>query len=276
MLNTSSGNTHFTELDLDFLIEEAAPQASNKVRLRQMILEEQEFRQAIVGDERVFQRVISDAEVMVKLSPTLYFEILLRKASKELDLSAYTVERIGKETIPVFDTSGVTELMGQPRVLEYLAQMLASFTVIESQVRRVRVRRGIWRRIRHNDMDIDSLVQLCSAADEENRLGYYKRIADVCLFVSSVFQEHSYFGQGGGQSTFPASRRMRRSMEDYEWEGKRFYSLAESHPAARLAGLSDIFGVLREQFIYARKPLRFIASQYLHLSRVNLFGSPPQ
>ena len=276
MLNTSSGNTHFTEVDLDFLIGEAAPQASNKLRLRQMILEEQEFRQAIVGDERVFQRVIRDAEVMVKLSPALYFEILLRKASKELDLSAYTVERIGKETIPVCDTSSVTELMGQPRVLEYLAQMLASFTVIESQVRRVRVRRGIWRRIRHNDMDIDSLVQLCSAADEENRLGYYKRIADVCLFVSSVFQEHSYFGQEGGQSTFPASRRMRRSLEDYEWEGKRFYRLAGSHPAARLAGLSDIFGVLREQFIYARKPLRFIASQYLHSSRANLFGSPPQ
>ena len=276
MLNTSSGNTHFTEVDLDFLIDEAVPQASNKVRLRQMILEEQEFRQAIVGDERVFQRVISDAEVMVKLSPTLYFEILLRKASKELDISAYTMERIGNDTIPVFDTAGVTELMGQHGVLEYLAQMLASFTVIESQVRRVRVRRGIWRRIRHNDMDIDSLVQLCSAADEENRLGYYKRIADVCLFVSSVFQEHSYFGQGGGQSTLPASRRMRRSMEDYEWEGKRFYSLAESHPAARLAGLSGIFGVLREHFIYARKPLRFIASQYLHSSRANLFGSPPQ
>mgnify|MGYP003321725483 CR=1 FL=1 len=276
MLNTSSGNTHFTEVDLDFLIEEAAPQALNKVRLRQMILEEQEFRQAIVGDERVFQKVISDAEVMVKLSPALYFEILLRKASKELGLSAYTVERIGKETIPVFDTSGVTELMGQPRVLEYLAQMLASFTVIESQVRRVRVRRGIWRRIRHNDMDIDSLAQLCSVADEENRLGYYKRIADVCLFLSSVFQENSYFGQGGGQSTFPASRRTRRSMEDYEWEGKRFYSLAESHPAARLAGLSGVFGVLREQFIYARKPLIFIASQYLHSSRANLFGSPPR
>jgi hypothetical protein len=114
--------------------------------------------------------------------------------------------------------------------------MLASFTVIESQVRRVRVRRGIWGRIRHNDMDIDSLVQLCSAADEENRLGYYKRIADVCLFVSSVFQEHSYFGQGLDQSTFPASIRMRRSIEDYKWEGKRFYSLAEGHSAAKLTG----------------------------------------
>jgi len=277
MLNTPSGDTRFTEVDLDFLIEEAVPQSSNKVRLRQMILEEREFRQAIVGDERVFQRVINDSEVMVKLSPALYFEILLRKASKELDLSAYTVERIGNETIPVFDTSGVTELMGQPGVIEYLAQMLASFTVIESQVRRVRVRRGIWRRIRHNDMDIDSLMQLCSAADEQNRLGYYKRIADVCLFVSSVFQDHSYFGQEGSrQSAFPTSRRIRRSMEDYEWEGKRFYGLAESHPAARLAGLSGIFGVLREQFIYARKPLRFIASQYLHSSRANLFGSPPR
>ena len=276
MLNSSSGSTYFTEVDLDFLIDEVVPHASNRARLRHMILEEQEFRYAIVGDERVFQRVISDAEVMLKLSPSLYFEILLRKAAKELDLSAYTVERIGKETIPVFDTSGVTEFMGQSGVIEYLAQMLASFTVIESQVRRVRVRRGMWRRIRHNDMDIDSLVQLCSAADEENRLGYYKRIADVCLFVSSVFQEHSYFGQGGDQFIFPTSRRIRRSMEDYEWEGKRFYSLAESHPVARLAGLSGVFGVLRDQFIYARKPLRFIAMQYLHSSRSNLFGSPPQ
>ena len=171
-----------------------------------MILEEQEFRQAIVGDERVFQRVISDEEVMVKISPALYFEILLRKASKELDLATHTVERIGKETIPVFDTSGVTGLLGQSRVLEYLAQMLASFTSIESYVRRVRVRRGIWRRIRYNDMDIDSLVQLCSTADEENRLGYYKRIADVCLFVSSVFQEHTYFGKGRGQGTLPSAR----------------------------------------------------------------------
>ena len=276
MLDTTPGETYFTEVDLDFLIEEAAPQASNKVRLRQMILEEQEFRQAIVGDERVFQRVIRDEEIMVKISPALYFEILLRKASKELDLATYTVERIGKETIPVFDTSGVTGLLGQSRVLEYLAQMLASFTYIESYVRRVRVRRGIWRRIRYNDTDIDSLVQLCSTADEEDRLGYYKRIADVCLFVSSVFQEHTYLGKGRGQATLPTARRMRRSMEDYEWEGKRFYGLAERHLAASLAGISGIFGVLREQFVYARKPLSFIASQYLHSSRAHLFGSPPQ
>ncbi|GIS95929.1 MAG: hypothetical protein CM1200mP22_31660 [Dehalococcoidia bacterium] len=51
-----------------------------------------------------------------------------------------------------------------------------------------------------------------------------------------------------------------------------FLQLAESHPAAGLAGLSGVFGVLREQFIYARKPLIFIASQYLHSSRPIFLG----
>ena len=64
-------------------------------------------------------------------------------------------------------------------------------------------------------------------------------------------------------------------MEDYGWEGRGFYGLAQRHPAASLAGLSGTFGVLREQFVYARKPLSFIASQYLHSSKAQLFGGLP-
>ena len=65
-----------------------------------------------------------------------------------------------------------------------------------------------------------------------------------------------------------------RTIEDYETEGRRFYRLAEEHPAARLMDLTDIFALLRENFTSARKPLAFIASRYLHSKRHNLFGPP--
>ena len=67
--------------------------------------------------------------------------------------------------------------------------------------------------------------------------------------------------------------RARRTIEDYETEGRWLYHLAEEHPAARLMDLTDIFALLRENFTSARKPLAFIASRYLHSKRHNLFGA---
>ena len=77
-----------------------------------------------------------------------------------------------------------------------------------------------------------------------------------------------------GVATRRAPGRLRgsRTIEDYETEGRRFYRLAEEHPAARLMDLTDIFALLRENFTSARKPLAFIASRYLHSKRHHLFG----
>ena len=72
----------------------------------------------------------------------------------------------------------------------------------------------------------------------------------------------------------PGRMRGSRTIEDYETEGRRFYRLAEEHPAARLMDLTDVFALLRENFTSARKPLAFIASRYLHSKRHHLFGPP--
>ncbi len=166
--------------------------------------------------------------------------------------------------------------MSRSAVLDYLSKMLASFTRIQSSVTSVRVRRGIRRRVRHNDMDIDSLVRLCADADEPRRYQLYKRIADVCLFMSGVFPDHTYmdYNYASTGETRPTSMLgTRRSIEDYEREGRRFYGLAEEHPAARALELTDVFGLLREHFNSARKPLTFMATQYLHSSGHHLFGA---
>mgnify|MGYP000863199620 CR=1 FL=1 len=273
-----------TEKDLDFLVSVVAPYSSNVSSVHAAVRHDLDYRKAIVSDERVFAMVANDAEVFLKISPYLYFEILLRKAQRDLESKSYTIERTGRESIPVFDSLKVAGFLDLPYVLEYLAHMLASFTRIQSYVVPVRVRKGIRRKVRYNDMDVDSLMKFASKADELERFSYYKRIGDVCLFVTGLFRGHTYSegadksirrdsnNQTKGSISSAWIRRVRRSVEEYETEGKRFYRLAEEHPTASVLELTDVFGVLREQFSAARKPLSFISSRYLHSRQNKLFG----
>ena len=275
MLDHGFQRVGLSEADLDFVVREAAPDAANAEQLKGLIREDEAFRRALVGDERVFARVMTDEEIFVRISPALYFEVLLRRALVELEQAVYTLEYDRAGTIPVFDTSAVVELLARRGVVGYLADMLSSFTRVRVSVTAVRVRRGIWRRVRTSDMDIDSLVRLCSAAEPEQRFAFYKRIADVCLFVSGLFphsaRSHQRPFMPGVLGPTPAAR-ARRSLEDYVQEGRRFYELAAEHPAARALELTGVLGLLGENFTTATKPLRFIASHYLHSKGHQLFA----
>ena len=279
MLSPDTRWPNFTDKDLDFVVENAAPGANDPEALKKLVREDPEFRAAMVGDKSLLDRALSDDEIFLHISPSLYFEILLRRSYHELETITYTEEREGRASIPVFDTSEVLEFMERPGVVEYMASMMASFTRIHSYTAPVRVRKGIRRRVRYNDMDIDSLVKFAANADPEQRFGYYKRIADVCLFLSGVFPDSAQRGYGRmvGGAALPSTgiRRMRRTIEDYEREGRRFYGLAEGHPAARALELSSVFGILRDNFTSARKPLNVVATRFLHASRRKLFGVAP-
>ena len=275
MLEHGFQSAGLSESDLDFVVREAAPDTADAEQLKGLIRQDETFRRALVGDERVFARVMTDEEIFVRISPALYFEVLLRRALVELEQAVYTLEYDRAGPIPVFDTSAVVDLLARRGVVGYLADMLSSFTRVRVSVTAVRVRRGIWRRVRTSDMDIDSLVRLCSAAEPEQRFAFYKRIADVCLFVSGLFP-HS--ARGNQRSFTPGtlsptpSARARRSLEEYVQEGRRFYELAAEHPAARALELTGVLGLLGENFTTATKPLRFIASHYLHSKSNHLFA----
>ena len=46
--------------DLEFVVGEAAPEAHDKDQLKRLVREDREFRNAIVGDVAVFERLMSD------------------------------------------------------------------------------------------------------------------------------------------------------------------------------------------------------------------------
>ena len=103
MVNHKPVYLDFTDRDLDFLVSIVTPGASNTFSVREAIRNDPEYRRAIVSDERVFSQVINDSESFLKISPSLYFEVLLRRAQKDLISSAYTIEREGRGNIPVFE-----------------------------------------------------------------------------------------------------------------------------------------------------------------------------
>ena len=255
---------------------EVAPHVSDPCRLKRAIRQDEELRAAIVGDDRVFRRVVEDEEILIRISPVLYFEVLLRRATKDLAAAAYTVERSGKQRIAVFDADSVTDLLARPAVLDYLAAMMASFTRIHSQVTWIRVRRGLRRKIRRNDMDVESLIKLCRDAAETEKFAYYKRIADVCLFMTGVFPEHCSphrlrISAVGQNAMLP--RRRQSGLEQFEELGRRFYGLAERHPASALMDLSEVFGTLAEHFTSVGKPLSHVTEHYLHAGGAKLFAA---
>jgi hypothetical protein len=276
MSRSSLKGFRLSESDLDFLVETASAEVTDKLRLKMIIREDEDFRNTFIGDEKVFRRIMDDDEIFLKISPTLFFEVLLRKAANDLKKVNYTLETTGTMKIPVFDVGEVVELLTKESLLVYLADMLSSFTRIESYSVSFRARKGIWYKIRFNDLDMKSLISFCGVVADEQRLGFYKRIADICLFLLGLFPdyvEHEY--------RYPFSRHLRPQLpgkarispEDYEEEGRRFYRLAAEHPSAKDMGLSEVFRALHGNFQQAKKPLNFIAEHYLPGKRYKLFGS---
>ena len=265
--------------ELEFLLNAIAPDTSDKRQLMTRAMGDQAFLEAMKESDEVFRMVMSDEEILLKISPDLYFEILLINARKEMKTSAYTLEPTDGQYLPVFDVPDVTELLERPRFLIYLSQMLASFVRINSHTVSVRIRKGVRRRTSYNDMDIDSLIRFGAVADEENRFAFVKRIADVCLFSAGIYpvlsRRPNRFGLSADDRA-SNTRHRRRTFEELVETGQRFYGMAKRHATADVLELSHIFELLENQFTSALKPLTFISNHYLHASKTRMFrGDSP-
>ncbi len=275
MAGTEGKYRGLTEKDLDFLVETVSPEAKDRSRLRQIIREDQDIRKAYVEDEKVFRRLMDEEESFIRVSPLLFFEVLLRKTAKDLEKAGYTVEKSRSMKIPVFDTQEVAEFLNREELLFYLADMLSSFTRVESYTIPIRIGEGIWEKVRFNDLDILSLMRFCQFVEDEHRLGFYKRIADICLFIIGIFPDYAerdYRYPFSGQVRPHLRGKLRISPEDYAEEGQKFYKLAAEHPSARELHLEETFWSLHRDFQKAKKPLNFIADHYLQDRRDKFFG----
>ncbi|UCD88624.1 MAG: hypothetical protein JSW04_09115 [Desulfobacterales bacterium] len=268
-------NASLSDRDLGFLIDTVSPDVKDKQTLKQILAQDRDFRNKFVGDKKVFKRVIHDDEIFLKISPILFFEILLRKTTQDFEKSSYTYEKSGRLRIPIFDSENLVSLLSNDSILTYLAHMLSTFTKIKSYTISFRVRDGIWHKVKFNDMDIESLARFSQSIEGEYRIVLYKRIADVCLFVLGIFPEYienEYRYPLSGQIRSQTPGKLRLNPEKYEEEGRKFYKLVSECLISEDMVASNIFTNLHEHFQEAKKPLNFLAEHYLQYKKLHVFG----
>lgn len=265
---------HWSRADLRFLVETLVPDRRDPEHLVDVLRDDDKLLEAMLQDERLFRQLMDDDEIFVSVSPLFFFKVLLLRARRDLRREIYTIERRNLQKIVLFDANRVVDLLGDPAVVEYLATTLASFTRIHSMTIPIRVRQGIWYRLRVNDLDVDSLIRYAQMVEEGQRFGVYRRIGDACLFLAGVFPEHIEVRPSYPQSSGPRLRvqsSLLQNLEDYEAHGRAFYRLAARHPQARVEGLDQVLETMHEHWILATKPLSFVARRYLSLRKQQIF-----
>jgi hypothetical protein len=262
----------YGEQDLHFIATTLA-ERPDQVPVLLAQLRRPEFLEVALEDGRLVERIRTDPDITLKISPQLLFAVLLRQVARDVRQARYTMERVGlRESVPIFDTRRVNQLLDDEEVLDYLSGMLASFVRTETYVVHV-WHRGRLQRLRFSDLNMDDMVRLLNLVDEPYRFPLLRRVADIALFVTGIFPGY-VLSRGGYARTVRPGRVLGgewRSLEEYEQQGATFYRLAAEHRDAAEYGLRRVLERLSEEFSAARKPLSLLADRYLRWQHLRLF-----
>jgi hypothetical protein len=253
---------HLSDADLLYLADVLATGA-DRARMLTVLREDEEILRAMLADQRLFDRIASEPEGLLQVSPRLLFCVLMARVKRDLERLSYTVEP-GRTVI--FDGPRIASLLEDNRIADYLVEILASFVRVHSTTFTIRLRRGVWARYRFSDFDLAGLIRYTATLEEAERFEWYRRIGDLCLFLSGVFPEAMQAGRG-----YTAATHLSRAtcMES----GRSAYRAASRHPRADIS-IAGVLARLAETFDLAVKPLDHLASRYLGSLRDQLFKAP--
>ncbi len=261
---------HLSESDLRFLVETVATSRRDYDHIVNLIRDKEDLLEPMLEDPKLTERLFHDEEAFVRISPHLLFSVLLRRVRRELEREAYIldVDTKGKR-IPVFEGPAVAQMLSDKQTRDYLAEMLSSFARTNSGIIYWK-ERGTWHKRRFSDIDMDDMIELARIIDPEMRPALYKCIADIALFLSGIFPENAALFATPRKTMFSA----KRSLKDYEQEGKRFYSLAARETDQ--AHWKPVLGTLAEKFTLARLALNSLSDRYVKTHRAQYFRFPAE
>lgn len=264
-----------SEQDLDFLVRAVATTRRDYDRIKDAVRGKPDLLQVMLDDPRVFDRLMSDTDAVVRVSPFLVFTVLLRRVQADLRSRSFTMEVSSQGTLPVFDAEAAAELLEDPSVRDYLAVMLEEFTRIDRHTVQVWGASGP-RFVSYSNFAVEDMEMLAQLTAEDRRFPIYRRLGDLCLFLTGMFADHlarraRETNGGRGRRPVPV-----RGIAEYEELGRTYYRrAAEAEPAAG-AGLGRLLARLADEFTVARKPLAVLAQRYIPMQRHRWFPAPPR
>jgi len=261
----------FSLRDFQFLAD-LVGEDKDKTYFIDLVTRDPDSLDLVLEEEEIFKKVIQSEDVFVRISPYLYFELLLRQAIRDIKRDAYTLEQVGYKTrVPVFDSQKVLEVLSQDEIRDYLVELLVSFIRVNQFTIYLNRGRGIYFKKVLSDMDFDLLVEMSEIVDEPYRFVFLKRAGDLALFLSGIFPEQLF---GERSHSLTKNRRLvswTNKGEDLEKKGSELYHKASESEIAKERELSPVLTMMADNFTFTKKPLNVMADRYLYLRKHDIF-----
>jgi DNA-binding transcriptional ArsR family regulator len=278
---------HLTSADLALLGGVAGNPPAERLR------EDPALVERLLDDRRSFQLVFGGegrADPLLQASPFLVFALAIQRGTEDLRGAAFVGEWAGpRRRLPVFDTASLRDFLAAPSRRLFLAELLASYVHVASGSVLVQTRRG-WRRQRFSELDPVRLAALLDVVPEGERVGIYRRLGDLALFLTGVFPDHTAtraFGpvhaerllrHAGVEGTeareaLAAPSTGSGGVALLERLGRRWYRLAYQSAPVRTAPLR-VMDEVAQRFDQARRILNLVTDNYLFPFRARWFPGP--
>ncbi|MEN3184740.1 MAG: hypothetical protein ABDK93_07105 [Atribacterota bacterium] len=261
----------FTPSDFRFLAETLCRRGEETAFLS-LVTQDHDALNALLENDLLFDRVAQDTSLFVQVSPYLYFELLLRRAIRDIERESYTLERIGYRTVvPVFDGKKVLEVLARDALRDYLVELLVSFIRINNITVYIRRGRGVYFKKTLSDFDLELLAELSERVDEPYRFIFLKRAGDIALFVSGIFPEQLFGELHASFAKRTWLRHFKGRGEELEERGIELYRKASESAVAKEYELDTLLSYIAENFRFTKKPLNVMTDRYLTFRKYNIF-----
>ena len=265
----------FSSADLRFLADILYDNTHKRRHFLDYIQRDLQALDQILNQEKLLHQLALQDNLFVRISPYLYFEILLRRSLRDIQRENYILETVGfqNKKIPVFDQQKVLEVLSPDMVKDYLVELLVSFIRVNNYTIYIRRGKGIYFKKTISDFDLDVLVEMAKEVEEPYHFFFLRRAGDIALFISGIFPENLF----GGQNTINYSSRSRwihhlvNRGKELERRGKILYQKASESILAQEYGLDSVLQFLSVNFPFTKKPLNVMPDRYLCFRKYDIF-----
>jgi hypothetical protein len=284
---------HLSDDDLELLARGQRAGAGEMLRAAELRARP-DVIEPLLGRREVFEAVFGarvDGDPFMRATPFLVFAVAVHRCADDLEDVTFVPEWLGpRQRVAVFDVDELRGFLADPLRRLFLVELLASYTHVTSGSVWVQTGRG-WRRRRFSELDPVRLASLLEVVPEPERVGVYRRLGDLALFLTGVFPDHTALRAfapidasrllraarlasgderpvGRPESTEPAG-----PVALLEHLGRRWYGLA-CEAAAAPTGALRVVGEVAERFRHARRILNLVTDRYLFVLRDRWFSPP--
>lgn len=267
---------HLSDSDLAFL--------GTVAEFRVDVRRDPEQLEALIDSPATFRTLfaVPGRDPLLRASPFLIFAVLIHRVVRDLGQASFVEEWVGPgQRVPVFDTGSLRDFGADPLRRLFLAELLASYTNVDSGSALVKTSRG-WRRRRFSELDPMRLIELAELVSEADRPSVCRRLGDLSLFLTGIFPD--YAGERlvaererrQLERALGSADRERAERRDGLWLleqlGRRAYRIAQQG-ADRRAAMAAVLAEVSENFAAARRVLNFLTDRYLFPMRRQWFGT---